>query len=68
MYGSVTCLNHLPKTSNYSNISHIYRVRNGVPVNNRMVMRVNIYCDSQICWTSMDLFFSSQSPVSYFED
>jgi hypothetical protein len=26
------------------------------------------YCVSQICWTSMDLFFSSQSPVSYFED
>jgi hypothetical protein len=27
-----------------------------------------MYCVSQICWTSMDLFFSSQSPVSYFED
>jgi hypothetical protein len=26
------------------------------------------YCVSQICWKSMDLFFSSQSPVSYFED
>jgi hypothetical protein len=28
----------------------------------------NMYCVSQICWTSMDLSFSSQSPVSYFED